>query len=95
MDATWESQRLTLVASADDAGIGDLDVRKVIAVNPEAWGDGEDGMGLRGFFQRYYPGIEYQPLVAGIPNDLRIALGGETTIAPPTGRSASIQSGDS
>ena len=83
VDATWETQRLTILGSADDAGIGDLAVRKVIAVNPEAWGPGEDGMGLRGFFQRYYPGVEYQPLVAAIPNDLRIALGGDATIAPP------------
>jgi len=47
------SVRWTMGGSADDAGIGDLDIRWVLAVNPEQWpGD------LRQFYADYYPGIE-------------------------------------
>jgi len=50
-------RRRTVGFSADDAGIGDLDARRVIAVRPEAWsGD------LGAFFARYYPGIEFVPV---------------------------------
>ena len=37
VDATWDKHRYTLGGSADDAGIGNLDVRNVIAVNPDQW----------------------------------------------------------
>jgi len=74
VDAVWESQGFTVGRSADDAGIGDLDVRRVIAVNPELWGEGEDGAGLRGFFQQYYPGVQYEPLEAATPALLRQKL---------------------
>lgn len=67
VEAVWDKQGVTLGSSADDAGVGDLDVRRVIAVNPGQWGEGEDGKGLRGFFQRYYPGVQYEPLEAATP----------------------------
>jgi len=35
--ATWDRHRYTVGGSADDAGIGDLDSRRVIAVNPGEW----------------------------------------------------------
>jgi hypothetical protein len=64
IEATWERSGYTIGRSADDAGIGDLDQRIVIAVNPEQWGAGEDGTGLEGFYQKHYPGIEYRPVMA-------------------------------
>jgi hypothetical protein len=70
-DATWEAKRYTIGRSADDAGIGDLDERIVIAVNPERWGDGEDGTGLRGFFEKHYPGVEFRPITASTPEELQ------------------------
>ncbi len=65
----WEQERWTIGASADDAGIGDLDDRTVIAVNPAAWPDD-----LAAFFERYYPGVTYKPLNVSTPAELREAL---------------------
>lgn len=66
VDGSWKRRRYTIGSSADDAGIGDLDARRVIAVNPERWpGD------LRAFFEKYYPGVEYVPIVAASPQELR------------------------
>jgi len=65
VDGAWDRHRYTVGSSADDAGIGDLDVRRVIAVNPGKWpGD------LRAFFEEYYPGVEYIPIEAGTPAEL-------------------------
>ncbi|MBC7225687.1 MAG: M23 family metallopeptidase [Thermoflexales bacterium] len=63
--ATWDRHRYTVGGSADDAGIGDLDFRRVMAVNPAGWGGD-----LRAFFERYYPGIIYVPVEAGTPEEL-------------------------
>ncbi len=63
--ATWDRHRYTLGGSADDAGIGDLDFRRVIGVNPAGWGGD-----LRAFFERYYPGIIYIPAEAETPEEL-------------------------
>jgi hypothetical protein len=61
----WERYRWTIGGSADDAGIGALDVRTVIAINPHLWpGD------LAQFFQTYYPGLRYIPIEAATPQDL-------------------------
>lgn len=52
----WD-ERYTIGFSADDAGIGDLDVRRVIAVNPDRWsGD------LEAFYEEHYPGVVYEAL---------------------------------
>jgi hypothetical protein len=67
IDATWDSHRYTVGGSADDAGIGDLDSRIVLAVNPEAWG-GPDV--LRDFFAEYYPGVRYRTITAETPEEL-------------------------
>lgn len=65
VDATWNRSRYTVGSSADDAGIGDLDNRRVIAVNPGKWpGD------LRAFFETYYPGVKYTPIEAATPAEL-------------------------
>ena len=61
----WDNHRFTIGGSADDAGIGDLDSRRVVAINPAAWGDG-----LPAFFETYYPGVIYVALVADTPQEL-------------------------
>jgi len=78
MDATWDEKRYTVGNSADDAGIGDLDMKRVIAVNPDVWGTGEDGRGLRGFFQKYYPHVRYKSVTAASPTALRHLLASPT-----------------
>ncbi len=65
LDATWNRSRYTVGGSADDAGIGDLDNRRVIAVNPGRWPDD-----LRAFFERYYPGVKYISIEAATPTEL-------------------------
>lgn len=67
--ATWDEHRHTVGGSADDAGIGDLDSRTVIAVNPSHWPDD-----LEQFFQTYYPGIRYIPVEADSPEQLAASL---------------------
>jgi murein DD-endopeptidase MepM/ murein hydrolase activator NlpD len=69
VEATWNAHRFTVGGSADDAGIGDLDFRRVVAVNPAAW-DGD----LLGFFETHYPGVIYVPAVAESPDALWAAL---------------------
>jgi hypothetical protein len=66
IDGAWDRRRFTIGGSADDAGIGDLDARRVIAVNPGDWTDE-----LAPFFDRYYPGVEYGVIEADTPEDLR------------------------
>lgn len=61
--------RWTLGQSADDAGIGDLDAREVVAVNPAMWGDG-----LEAFFAQHYPGVVYRPVYATTPEKLLAEL---------------------
>jgi hypothetical protein len=67
LDATWDSHRYTIGGSADDAGIGDLDSRIVLAVNPDLWG-GPDV--LRDFFAEHYPGVRYRTVTAETPEAL-------------------------
>ncbi|MCS7282514.1 MAG: hypothetical protein RMK65_02050 [Anaerolineae bacterium] len=65
----WDRYRWTIGGSADDAGIGALNVRTVIAINPHLWpGD------LAAFFQTYYPGLRYVPIVASTPDELKARL---------------------
>ena len=61
----WERQRWTIGGSADDAGIGALDDKTVIAVNPSAWPSD-----LRAFFQEHYPRTRYVALEAATPDEL-------------------------
>jgi hypothetical protein len=67
VEATWGKERYTIGVSADDAGIGDLDARRVIAVNPQDWPGPES---LEDFFKKHYPGIEYEPITAATPEEL-------------------------
>jgi hypothetical protein len=65
IQATWNEHRFTVGGSADDAGIGDLDARRVIAINPSEWSDD-----LETFFSSFYPGVVYAPAEAETPDDL-------------------------
>jgi len=69
VDAAWNRHRYTVGSSADDAGIGALDARRVIAVNPGKWPSD-----LRAFFAKHYPGVEYTPVEAETPSELRQKL---------------------
>ena len=61
--------RWTMGTSADDAGIGDLDRRNVIAINPATWPDALDA-----FFAREYPGVRYDSVQAAAPEELTSLL---------------------
>jgi hypothetical protein len=61
----WDEHRFTVGGSADDAGIGDLDARRVIAINPSDWADD-----LETFFSSFYPDVVYVPAEAGTPDEL-------------------------
>ena len=67
VDACWDLKRYTIGGSADDAGVGDLDIRRVIAVNPHKW---PGPLSLDRFFSEHYPGVEYIPVTAATPAEL-------------------------
>jgi murein DD-endopeptidase MepM/ murein hydrolase activator NlpD len=69
IQATWDTARLTVGASADDAGIGNLSYRRVIAVNPNEWPGN-----LKAFFDRTFPGVEYVSVIAVSPANLAVTL---------------------
>ena len=69
VDATWDKHHYTIGSSADDAGIGDLDFRLVIAVNPGRWPSD-----LKAFFEEHYPGVAYTAIHADTPAELREKL---------------------
>lgn len=66
-NGTWEAHAYTIGNSADDAGIGDLDARRIIVINPDEWGPGEDGKGLRGFYDTHYPNVDARQVIADSP----------------------------
>ena len=59
----------TLGFSADDAGIGDLDQRRVLVINPVAWREP-----IELWFAKYYPGVQVRTLSASTPQDLHMAF---------------------
>ncbi len=61
--------RHTLGFSADDAGVGALDVRRVLVVNPDWWDEPAEW-----WFARHYPGVQVCTLSAKTPADLKTAL---------------------
>jgi hypothetical protein len=65
----WVENRWTVGFSADDAGIGDLDHRTIIVLNPPAWPDP-----IIPWLEMWYPGVVVQPLTAVSPSDLRVSL---------------------
>jgi len=77
VNATWDKYRYTVGASADDAGVGNLDVRRVIAVNPGGWsGD------LRMFFEQHYPGVDVISVNVATPGELERWFGGKDVRDP-------------
>jgi hypothetical protein len=77
VEATWEDRRWTVGSSADDAGIGDLDNRVVLAVNPARWPDD-----LESFFSAHYAGITYHELEADSPGALAAQLSAMSPLLP-------------
>jgi len=65
VDGSWDQHRYTIGGSADDSGIGDLNTRRVIAVNPEKW-----PTDLCAFFEEHYPGVGYTFIKAKTPAEL-------------------------
>ncbi|MDY7080535.1 MAG: hypothetical protein SXV54_26950 [Chloroflexota bacterium] len=74
VESTWDEERYTIGSSADDAGIGDLNARRVIAVNPQAW---PGTRSLKDFYTQYYPGVEYKSISATTPAELKLKLSRE------------------
>jgi hypothetical protein len=62
--------RFTIGFSADDAGVGDLESRQVLAVNPHHWPEALTAA----WFHRHYPGARFTPIVANSPEDLEAWL---------------------
>ena len=58
--------RYTVGFSADDAGVGELAARHVLAVNPHHWPEPLSAS----WFHANYPGTTFTPLVANSPEDL-------------------------
>ena len=71
VESMWDRERYTVGNSADDAGIGDLDVRRVLAVNPQKWPGPQS---LEDFYKQYYPGVHYEPITAATPAELKQKL---------------------
>jgi hypothetical protein len=71
VNAIWEKHHWTVGSSADDAGVGDLDQRTVVAVNPSGWPSD-----LQSFFEQHYPGVTYVPVEADTPAALQEKLSG-------------------
>ncbi len=66
----WETFKVTIGFSADDAAYGPgLDERAVTVVNPHLWPDD-----LKAFFEAHYPGIKYDPVNATTPQQLETLL---------------------
>ncbi len=62
--------RFTIGFSADDAGIGDLAQRQVLAVNPHHWPQ----VLTEAWFKQHYPGVRFTAVVANAPEDLEAWL---------------------
>ncbi|MFQ5398896.1 MAG: hypothetical protein ACE5E7_04780 [Anaerolineae bacterium] len=58
--------RYTIGFSADDAGIGDLESRQVLAVNPHHWPE----VLTAAWFRQHYPGVQFTAVLANTPEDL-------------------------
>lgn len=87
-EATWRNRRFTIGASADDAGIGNLHARMVLAVNPQGWGSTPP---IDQWFARNYPGVTYVSLRASTPAELTSLLQTNTFAAPIIARPAAPQ----
>jgi hypothetical protein len=64
------SSKSTVGFSADDAGIGDLDNRRIVAVNPAAIGTGL----TQDWYDEHYPGVNFDTVEAADPSELEAEL---------------------
>lgn len=62
--------RFTIGFSADDAGLGNLESRQVLAVNPHHWPE----VLTASWFKQHYPGVKFTAVVANQPEDLEAWL---------------------
>lgn len=62
--------RYTVGFSADDAGIGHLPYRRILAINPHHWPE----MLTNAWFQQHYPGCFFTPVIVNSPADLEAWL---------------------
>lgn len=76
--------RLTLGPSADDGGVGDLNDRTVIVVNPALWEDTNSGMTIDDFYAKYYPGVRVKKIYAATPQDVERELRNALSMEPPS-----------
>jgi hypothetical protein len=60
---------VTVGFSPDDGGIGDLDQRRVVCVNPD-----QIGTGLRAWYDDFYPGVAFVPVGAANAAELETKL---------------------
>ena len=58
--------RWTTGFSADDAGIGDLDNRAILALNPDEWGDD-----LHEWYAVHYSGVKYDSIRVTTPGQFQ------------------------
>ncbi len=65
--ATWATCRSTIGGSANDAGIGALTFKRVIAINPQEWVGDTD---LATWYRINYPSVEYVPVSVNSPTAL-------------------------
>ena len=64
------NKKSTLGFSADDAGIGDLDNRRIVCVNPQDIGTGLD----QAWYDEHYAGVTFDALQASDPDELEAKL---------------------
>ena len=74
IDSAWDKHRYTLGGSADDAGLGDLDERNIIAINPDQWPND-----LLAFYGEHYPGVNVETIEAATPTILKQILNDDRT----------------
>jgi methylmalonyl-CoA mutase N-terminal domain/subunit len=63
--AAW-ARRVTIGGSADDAGIGDLNTRQVLILNPRESYDSD----IFAWFAKYYPGVSAVGIDGRTPDEL-------------------------
>lgn len=89
IEGTWGKTYETVGQGGDDAGIGDLSVRNVKAVNPGDWSPTGDPRALEAFYAEHYKGVNYEPIEAATPEILRRILSGEVDPTKPPPQSLS------
>jgi len=67
--ATFVRGRFTIGGNADDAGVGDLNVRRVYMLNPQDWGGG-----MKKWYSQNYPGAEYFGIRVSSPEEAEAKL---------------------